>query len=43
VIGGVSDTADNKTGDFIVENLGEFKSIFENVLARVSGVQMELL
>jgi sulfatase maturation enzyme AslB (radical SAM superfamily) len=41
VSGGI-ETADHKTGDFIVEYLGELEFIFKKGLARGSGTQTEL-
>jgi hypothetical protein len=36
------DPAIHKKDDFIVEFLGEFKSIIENAFSRGSGAQMEV-
>jgi hypothetical protein len=42
LVSGVIETAYLKIGDFIVEYLCEFESIFEKAMARVSGAKMEL-
>jgi hypothetical protein len=42
LVSSVIDTADQKIGDFKVENFGEFESICKKVLTRISGAQMEL-